>query len=156
MAELGEADELRAQMAGVRAAMDGNVQEIVVNAHALAEDARKLTDWRYYVKAAPWGTVGAAVALGYFLVPRRVEIVSPDADQLVKLAKRHQLVVEADPQGEAKKEGPAQTVMTMLANAALRAATAYVSQQAGKAFGQQVAEPDESDAYRPGPEARRP
>lgn len=156
MAELGEADELRAQMAGVRAAMDGNVQEIVVNAHALAEDARKLTDWRYYVKSAPWGTVGAAVALGYFLVPRRVEIVSPDADQLVKLAKRHQLVVDADPQGETRKEGAAQTVMTMLANAALRAATAYVSQQAGKAFGQQAAEPDESDAYRPGPEARRP
>ncbi len=153
MSGSGEADALRAQMAGVRATMDEGVHDIVANAQALAEDARKLTDWRFYVKAAPWGTVGAAAALGYFLVPRRVEIVRPDADQLVQLAKRHQLVVDADPHPESKRSGAAQAVLTMVANAALRAATAYVSQQAGQVFGQQAAE-DSEESRDPRPEAR--
>jgi hypothetical protein len=66
--------------------------------------------------------------------------VQPDADEIAKLAKRHQIVVEHKAKAEAKQGGPAQLVMTMLANAMLRAVTAYASQQAGKIFGEQVAE----------------
>lgn len=128
-----DADAIRLEMANVRSTLDENVHELVTN-------ARNLTDWRYYVKAAPWGAVGAAMAVGYFIVPRRVQIVQPDADEIAKLAKRHQIVVEHKAKAEAKQGGPAQLVMTMLANAMLRAATAYVSQQAGKVFGQQVAD----------------
>lgn len=128
-----DADALRLRMASVRGTLDENVHELV-------ENARNLTDWRYYVKAAPWGAVGAAAAIGYFIVPRKIQIVQPDADEIAKLAKRHQIVVEHAAKAEAKQGGPAQLVMTMLANAMLRAVTAYVSQQAGKVFGQQAAE----------------
>jgi hypothetical protein len=128
-----DVEAIRSQMASVRSTLDENV-------HELAENARNLTDWRYYVKAAPWGAVGAAAAVGYFIVPRRIQIVQPDADEIAKLAKRHQIVVEHKAKAEAKQGGPAQLVMTMLANAMLRAVTAYASQQAGKVFGQQTAE----------------
>lgn len=128
-----DADALRMRMASVRGTLDESVHEIV-------ENARNLTDWRYYVKAAPWGAVGAAAAIGYLIVPRRIQIVQPNADEIAKLAKRHQIVVEHAAKAEAKQGGPAQLVMTMLANAMLRAVTAYVSQQAGKVFGEQVAE----------------
>lgn len=128
-----DAEAIRLRMASVRGTLDENVHELV-------ENARNLTDWRYYVKAAPWGAVGAAAAIGYMIVPRRVRIVQPDADEIAKLAERHQIVVEHAAKAEAKQGGPAQLVMTMLANAMLRAVTAYVSQQAGKAFGKQVAE----------------
>lgn len=148
-----EADALRLQMASVRGTLDENVRGLVENANELAEKARNLTDWRYYVKAAPWGAVGAAAAVGYLLVPRRIQIIQPDADEIAKLAKRHQIVVEHAAKAEAKQGGPAQLVMTMLANAMLRAVTAYVSQQAGKAFGQQVADKpqDEFNAEVPRP-----
>ncbi|MBA3314214.1 MAG: hypothetical protein M3552_08290 [Planctomycetota bacterium] len=128
-----DADAIRNEMAAVRSTLDDNVHELV-------ENARNLTDWRYYVKAAPWGTVGAAAAIGYFIVPRRIQIIQPDADEIAKLAKRHQIVVEHKAKAEAKQGGPAQLVLTMLANAMLRAVTAYASQQAGKVFGQQAAE----------------
>lgn len=128
-----DVEAIRSQMASVRSTLDTNV-------HELAENARNLTDWRYYVKAAPWGAVGAAAAIGYLIVPRRIHIVQPDADEIAKLAKRHQIVVEHKAKAEAKQGGPAQLVMTMLANAMLRAVTAYASQQAGKVFGQQAAD----------------
>lgn len=128
-----DADAVRDEMASVRGALDENVHELVTN-------ARNLVDWRYYVKAAPWGAIGAAIAVGYFIVPKRVQIVQPDADEIAKLAKRHQIVVEHKAKAEAKQAGPGQIVMSMLANAMLRAATAYVSQQAGKVFGEQSAE----------------
>ena len=135
-----DVEALRREMATVRSNLDENVHELTENARQLAADARNLADWRYYVKTAPWGAVGAAAALGYFIVPRRIQIVQPDADEIAKLAKRHQIVVEHKAKAEAKQGGPAQLVMTMLANAMLRAVTAYVSQQAGKVLGQQTAE----------------
>ena len=127
------AEAIRLEMARVRDSLDESV-------HTLAVNARNLTDWRYYVKAAPWGAVGTAIALGYLIVPRRVQIIQPDADELAKLARRHQIVVEHKAKAEARQGGPAPLVMTMLANAMLRAVTAYVSQQAGKTFGKQVAD----------------
>jgi hypothetical protein len=134
-------------MAAVRSTLDENVHELV-------ENARTLTDWRYYVKSAPWGAVGAAAAIGYFVVPRRIQIVQPDAEEIAKLAKKHQIVVEHKAKAEAKQGGPAQLVMTMLANAMLRAVTAYASQQAGKIFGQQAAETPPPQPF--GAEVRRP
>lgn len=128
-----DVEAIRREMASLRGNLDENV-------HELTENARNLTDWRYYVKAAPWGAVGAAAAIGYFIVPRRIQIVQPSADEIAKLAKRHQIVVEHKAKAEAKQGGPAQLVMTMLANAMLRAVTAYASQQAGKILGQQTAE----------------
>ena len=124
-----EVDALRAEMAGVRGQIDESVQDIV-------ENARNMADWRYYVKTVPLGFMAGALALGYFVVPRRVEIIRPDADEIAKLAKQHRIVVQSSAQAETKKSGPAQMVLTMLANAALRAGTAYVSQKAGKVLGE--------------------
>lgn len=133
-------DAIRRQMASVRSALDEDVYGLVENAHALVQDAKKLTDWRYYVKAAPWGAVGVAAAVGFLMVPRKVRVVRPDAEELAKLAGRHPFVLGEAGKAETKKDGPTQVIMTLVANALLRAATAYVSQQAGKVFGQQAAE----------------
>lgn len=135
-----EADDIRLRMASVRDDLDGNVQELVGNVHELVDNARKLTDWRYYVKAAPWGAVGAAAAIGYFMVPRRAQVIRPDADEIAKLIGRHPIAMGHATNTGSKQGGAAQAVMTMVANAALRAVTAYVSQQAGKVMGQQAAE----------------
>lgn len=55
--------DLRLQMAQIRAAGRENAENIV-------DSARRSTDWRYYVKQYPWATIGAAVAVGYLLIPR--------------------------------------------------------------------------------------
>lgn len=55
---------IRQRMKEVRQELDEDVQEIV-------EGARDLRDWRSYVRSYPWVCLGAAVAVGYLIVPRR-------------------------------------------------------------------------------------
>ena len=88
------ADEIQQQMREVRAELRGDVQDLVHNAHQMA-------DLGTYVKAYPWLCVGAALAAGYLIVPQRSVVIKPDAEALVELARKHKLVVKTD-------EGPPQ------------------------------------------------
>jgi hypothetical protein len=125
------ADEIRAELRRTRGRLACDVSVV-------ADDARQLTDWRYYVRRFPWAVIGAAGALGYLAVPRRVEVRSPDVKTLEKLAKRNQLVVETKPQA-AQRAGLMDTLLTMTGNVLLRAAVAYAGQHMGKLFGEQAA-----------------
>jgi hypothetical protein len=59
-----ESEEILRRMKEIRSDLDEDVQEIV-------EQARAMQDWRTYMKSHPWVFVGAAVAVGYILVPNR-------------------------------------------------------------------------------------
>ena len=87
-----QAEEIQRQMAEIRCALHENVTGIV-------ESARAMSDWRYYVRRYPLVSAAAAVALGYLVVPARLEVISPDADTLLKLARKNQLIVKEDPEG---------------------------------------------------------
>lgn len=136
-------DEIQQQMAAIRRHMNDDLREI-------RDSSETMLDWRYYFKRYPLPMVSAAAAVGYFLVPKRIHIVRPDAKQLAKLAKQEQLTVK--PQADTKPEkGLAAIAFGLLANALFRAGTAYVGQQAGKLFGQQAAE---SNGAGTGPQPR--
>lgn len=55
---------LQRQMRSIR----GNLFE---HADKAGKKARMEFDWRHYVARHPWASLGTAVAVGYFLVPRR-------------------------------------------------------------------------------------
>jgi fluoride ion exporter CrcB/FEX len=55
-------DEIQRQMAVIRTHLPGEVGGIVTN-------VRRLADWRYYIRAFPLGSLAAAAAAGYLLVP---------------------------------------------------------------------------------------
>lgn len=57
------ADEIRQRMAEIRSRLHYEMNDVVTGA-AMA------TDWRGYLRARPWLTVGIAFATGYLLVPR--------------------------------------------------------------------------------------
>ena len=59
-----DVDEIRREMARIRMEMHQDVRDVVATAEAV-------TDWHRYLTNFPWLTVGAAFALGYFIVPRR-------------------------------------------------------------------------------------
>lgn len=59
-----EVDEIRRQMALIRRELHEDVKEVVATAEAA-------TDWRRYLTAYPWVTLGAAFAVGYWVVPRK-------------------------------------------------------------------------------------
>ena len=55
---------LQREMQTVRKNLDDHAEEMV-------QKAKSQFDWRHYVAGHPWLAMGAAVAAGYFLVPRR-------------------------------------------------------------------------------------
>ncbi len=126
------ADAIRRQMDTIRANLGGDVEGLVSN-------AQQLVDWRHYVRTFPWGSLGVAAAIGYFAVPRKLEIVRPDEQTLRKLAKHNRLVIEHRPRGEANG-GLVTSMANFASNLLLRAGIAYIGQQAGKVFGEQAAE----------------
>ena len=126
------ADEIRQQMAGVRKHLDHDVDEII-------DGAGRMTDWRNYVASFPWAALGVVTALGFLVVPRKLEIVSPDAETLQKLARSNRLVVEHKPRSE-RKPGLVETAFQLTAHTLLRAGITYLGQQAGKYVGRQAAD----------------
>lgn len=139
MTEPREADEIRHQMADIRNCLHQDVQEIVDN-------ARDMTNWRYYVRRYPWAAVGTAAALGYFVVPRRTKVVSQDADAIAdRLSAEYRSAMAGDAQPHKKKtlvgEG-----FNFVANLAVRGLLSYAAQQAGKHFGIATAEQQEEES----------
>ena len=63
-------DAIRRRMAEIRSEMHYEMSQVVAEASSAA-------DWRSYVKARPWMSLGIAFATGYLLVPRRRSAVVP-------------------------------------------------------------------------------
>lgn len=127
-----DADAIRERMSAIRHDIRSDVDGIVRNAHELA-------DWRHYVRTFPWGSLATAIAAGYLVVPRRLEVVSPDADEMARLAKRDQIVVRTRPSTEAKP-GLLTTAAHLVGTAVLRAAVGYATSKIGTSLGSQAAE----------------
>ena len=83
------AEDIQRQMRDVRSELREDVQEIV-------ENARIMADWQHYVRSYPWLCLGAAAALGFVLVPPRVQVVKPDSRMLADLVRQHQVAINAE------------------------------------------------------------
>jgi hypothetical protein len=114
------AKEIRDEMEQLRRDLDISVDEA-------SATARQWSDWRYVVRRYPWATVALAAAVGYLIVPGRPRVISPDADTLIALAKKHKLVL-----GEEPKKPTASLpgkLMALVLAAAGRTAMAYMTEQ---------------------------
>lgn len=124
MAPLSQrAIDLRQQMEQIRCDLAGNVSH-------LSDDAKTLTDYRYYVRQHPWITLGAAAAAGFLLIPRKAkQQFSTDPAILEELLKKNQLVVQTKSEVN-QKRGLFATGVSLLAAAAMKAAMNYAQKQA--------------------------
>ena len=61
---MNEADQIRKEMAQIRLEMHHDVAGVI-------KDAESVFDWRSYIRNAPWVSVGAAIGLGYLIVPKK-------------------------------------------------------------------------------------
>lgn len=124
-------DAIAARMETVRSGLSEEADE-------LSDRVRKATDWRHQVGQHPAAAAGLAALVGFWLVPSRPVVRRPDAATLQELARREKLVVTDKPVAE-KQNGLIAAALAVGANFALRAATAYVGQQAGQIFGEDKA-----------------
>lgn len=142
-----EVEDIRAEMAQIRCDLNEDVEDLV-------EHAREMADWRYYVRSYPLASAAAAAALGYLVVPKKPQIISPNPKTLAQLARKNQLVVVDRPKAE-KRRTLSGSLFNLVASLAMRGLMAYVGQQAGKVMGQQAAQETEQ-ASRPVPPSGMP
>ena len=118
-------DTVRERMQQLRCEIDEDVEDV-------SASARTMLDWKHYVKAHPWMCFGAAVALGFLIVPKRSRATRPAAATVAESATTGQVVVRssADDHG-----GSDRCAIGCRANIAIRKATAYLGQSAGRSTG---------------------
>lgn len=122
MQDSPESKAIRQRMEEVRCELDDDVQAIV-------ESARDVSEWRSYVRDYPWICLGAAAAVGYFIVPRRVMGMRPDAQTLAELANQSNLLATSHSPRNRNLGG---VLLAFAGNLALRGVSAYVLQLTGK------------------------
>jgi fluoride ion exporter CrcB/FEX len=105
-------DEIQRQMAVIRTHLPGEVGGIVTN-------VRRLADWRYYIRAFPLGSLAAAAAAGFMLVPHS----SATADNAVPQPSR----ATAKPQKSSLMGGLLGSLTTIGTNLLMKSAMSYVT-----------------------------
>lgn len=124
MTETQTPDAIRQRMRQLRSELRDDVADVV-------ESARRVADWQAWVQKYPWLSLGLATAVGYMVVPRRIQVVHPDPQTLLELARKHQLVVDANPKPR-QRAGVGGLMLDWLARSAVRGAVAFISDQAAK------------------------
>ena len=119
------AESVRARMQQLRCEIDGDMEDM--SAHA-----RTMLDWKHYVKTHPWVCFGAAVALGFLIVPKRPKATPAVAATVIEPAATGHVVIKSGPTITA---GVIDAILATVANIAIQRATAYLGQSAGRLLG---------------------
>jgi hypothetical protein len=129
-----EIDEIRRKMAQIRHDMHADVQGVVQGAEAA-------TDWRRFIRGYPWAIMGAALAVGYLVVPRRQRGTSTTL-QVAPAEIARAATLESSPivVPEKKSKGLLGSVFSLVAPVAVRAAQGYALQFAEQWLSQRVAQ----------------
>ncbi len=117
MNDLPPYDSVPARMQQLRCDIDGGMEDV-------AASARSMVDWKHHVKTHPWACLGAAVTLGFLIVPKRSKTIRPDVATLAELAKTGHLVVAPAPSAA---RGVIEAIVVAAANVALRKGVAYLA-----------------------------
>jgi len=129
-------DKILRRMAEIRRELHEDMQGVVAGAEAV-------TDWRRYVRLYPWAAVGAAIAIGYLVVPRRRRSVSEVVDRVVpRVAEAVRVETPSEKKVEVKKERKAGLLGAlggMIMPVIVRAGQGYVSQFLERWIAQQAA-----------------
>jgi hypothetical protein len=122
------AEDIVQRMQNVRRDAGDSVKGIV-------DTAKTLSDWRYHVKHHPWLCVGAAVALGFLVAPRKRKVDTGDAKELAALLKKYHVGV-APPSSSGN--GLVRTLIGLAAPVAMRT---FMSAAQNRFAGGQFASP---------------
>jgi len=136
-------DEIQQQMRQARRELGADVVDI-------AEQARVMTDWKYYVRSNPWLCLGAAATLGYLLVPQRIKLPPVSLEPMLEMVKATQAAtqqaaahaVKETIQATQPPPPPKQSLLSMalgmLGSTVLQGGMAIASQQLNSFLHQQL------------------
>ena len=124
-------DVILRRMEEVRCDVDEDVQEIV-------EGARDMGDWRHYVKNYPWVCLGAALAAGYLIVPRRSVGMQPHPGSADPLAENVPVLKTVS---SSLTSNVVAFVLPLVGDLVMRGIAAHFGQLADKRFASQSVQP---------------
>ena len=82
---MNEIDQIRRQMAQIRHDLHQDVSNVVSGVSEVVNEVSGVMDWRSALRSHPYMLVGAALAVGYLIVPRRKKVVVPGQDSLASV-----------------------------------------------------------------------
>ena len=118
-------DTVRERMQQLRCEIDEDVEDV-------SASARTMLDWKHYVKTYPWVCLGTAAVLGFLIVPKRSSAINADLATPTALTKSGHLVVKPAPTAA---RGLVDALVATVVGIAVREATVYLGQIAGKLLG---------------------
>jgi len=121
-----QGEAVRERMQQLRCEIDEDVNDVSAGACAML-------DWKRFVKTHPWMCLGAAVALGFLIVPRRSRATCPISTPLAEPTPPVPPVFKPAP--SSATEELIGTLLTTVAAIAVRKATDYLSEGADKLLG---------------------
>jgi hypothetical protein len=77
-----QAESIRKRMSELRSEMTCDAQEV-------SRSAKAMTSPSYYVRKFPWATLAVAAGVGYMLIPKKKQSVTPDMQALAELIKNN-------------------------------------------------------------------
>lgn len=130
-----ETKAIQQRMEQVRGDLDEDVQEIVAG-------VREMGQWRSYVRSYPWVCLGAALAVGYLIVPRRAFGIQPDAQTVAEPANhsRAPAISQLSPRRNARG-----ILLAFVGSLVMRGVASYVGQHVGKLFASQATKSPQDD-----------
>ena len=63
--------------------------ELTYDAQEVSRSAKAMTSPSYYVRKFPWATLAVAAGVGYMLIPKKKQSVTPDMQALAELIKNN-------------------------------------------------------------------
>jgi hypothetical protein len=82
---VNEIDQIRHQMAQIRHDLHHDVSNVVSGVSEVVNEVSGVMDWRSALRGHPYMLVGAALAAGYLIVPRRKKVAEPCQDSLASV-----------------------------------------------------------------------
>jgi hypothetical protein len=76
---VSEIDDIRRQMAQIRHDLHQDVSSVVGGVSEVVTEVSEVMDWRSVLRSHPYLLTGAAMAVGYLIVPRRARVVTQES-----------------------------------------------------------------------------
>jgi hypothetical protein len=118
-------DTMRARMQGMRCDIDQGLEDV-------SASARRMVDWKHYVKAYPWLCLGTAAVVGFLIVPKRSSASNGDLGPATEAASTGHPAVNSAPPAAV---GLVEKLVATIVSIAVRETTDYLGRRAGRFLG---------------------
>jgi len=111
-------------------------RELTCDVREVSRGAREMANPMHYIRRYPWATAAVAAGIGYFLVPKKKQVIKPDPEMLAELIRKHQVKIGTTGEATAtasESQSMLKSLAVMGLTWALRTGLSYAGQRLASA-----------------------